>query len=86
MMSILVQQKKRGRPASGTDPMVGVRMPPELRQAVDDWAAAQPDKPSRSEAIRLLVSDGLKAGGYLARAADVDEALRPDELNSANDG
>lgn len=31
-----------------------------LRTAVDTWAARQPDKPSRSEAIRRLVEQSLK--------------------------
>jgi hypothetical protein len=31
-----------------------------MREAVDAWAASQPDKPSRSEAIRSLVELGLK--------------------------
>ncbi len=33
--------------------------------------------------MRLLVSDGLKSSGHLAVE---DEGIRPDELNSANDG
>jgi hypothetical protein len=40
-------------------PMVGVRMSPESRKAVEAWADTQPDKPSLSEAIRRLVDRGL---------------------------
>jgi hypothetical protein len=53
--------KKRGRPATGKDPMMALRMPPEFRAKIDSWAKAQDDKPSRSEAIRRLVERGLAA-------------------------
>lgn len=61
-----------------------VRVQPDLLAALDAFRAAHDVELSRPEAVRLLVSDGLKAGGYLP-AAD-DEALLPDQLNSANDG
>jgi len=32
-----------------------------LRSAIETWAKQQPDKPSRSEAIRQLVEFALKA-------------------------
>jgi len=56
-----VLRKKRGRPATGQDPVTAIRLSPELRNNVDAWAAKQTDKPSRSEAIRRLVELGLKA-------------------------
>jgi hypothetical protein len=62
--SIFVLQKKRGRPATGRLPVTGVRLAPELRATVDRWAAEQPYKPSRSEAIRRLGrigADGIAA-------------------------
>lgn len=58
--SIRVKPKKRGRPATGKDPFYGIRIPDDLMEAVKDWAAAN-DAPSRSEAIRRLVTIGLKA-------------------------
>ncbi|BAR54013.1 hypothetical protein NK6_828 [Bradyrhizobium diazoefficiens] len=36
-------------------------MSPDVATAVDKWASAQADLPSRSEAIRRLVKIGLKA-------------------------
>jgi Arc/MetJ-type ribon-helix-helix transcriptional regulator len=57
---ISVKRKKKGRPASGTDPLVATRMPPGLIRSIDDWAAAHADG-SRSEAIRRLVELALKA-------------------------
>jgi len=59
--SIPVKRKRRGRPATGVDPLVGVRMPPASRKAVEAWAKQQPDGPSLSEAIRRLVDIGLAA-------------------------
>ena len=55
-----VVPKKRGRPATGRDPVTAIRLSPEMRETVDQWAAHQPDKPSRSESIRRLVELGLK--------------------------
>jgi hypothetical protein len=41
------------------DPVTALRLPAGLRENVDVWAAQQPDKPGRSEAIRRLVQKGL---------------------------
>jgi hypothetical protein len=45
--------------------MIGFRAPPEFAEAVDASAASQKDKPSRSEMLRRIVTDYLKAKGYL---------------------
>jgi hypothetical protein len=60
--SIAARPKKRGpgRPATGRDPMLGLRVPKELTAAVDTWAKAHAIE-SRSEAIRRLVERGLAA-------------------------
>jgi hypothetical protein len=58
--SIKVHQKKKvGRPATGRDPAVTVRLP--SLSEVEAWATAR--DLSRSEAIRRLVELGLKAKG-----------------------
>jgi hypothetical protein len=59
-------KNKRGRPATGNDPILSLRMPNELTAAVEGWADHQPDKPARSEAFRRLVELGL-ATSALAR-------------------
>ena len=51
-------KKRRGRPATGKDPLVSARLPQELIEQVEAWAAA--NSASRSEAIRRLVELGLK--------------------------
>lgn len=56
-----VVRKRPGRPATGQDPVTAIRLSPEMRQTVDAWAARQPDKPSRSEAIRRLIEQAMKA-------------------------
>jgi metal-responsive CopG/Arc/MetJ family transcriptional regulator len=57
----VLPKKKRGRPATGKDPVSAIRLSLPLRAAIDNWANQQPDKPSRSEAIRQLVEFALKA-------------------------
>jgi hypothetical protein len=51
--------KKRGRPATGINQTVGVRMTPAEIDAVDAWRATQPGIPTRPEAIRRLVEIAL---------------------------
>ena len=55
--------RKIGRPKKkgGVHPVSAVRLPPEVGDAVDAWAAKQDDDLTRSEAIRRLVELGLKA-------------------------
>jgi type IV secretory pathway ATPase VirB11/archaellum biosynthesis ATPase len=52
-------KKRRGRPATGKNPLVSARLPQSLIDQVKGWAAK--NKASRSEAIRRLVELGLKA-------------------------
>jgi hypothetical protein len=59
----VIPKKKRGRPATGKDPLTALRLPPDLTKAIEKWAVDQPDEPNRSEAIRRLVELGLKAKG-----------------------
>jgi hypothetical protein len=55
-----VLPKKRGRPPTGKDPVLTLRAPPALTTEVEAWARRQPDRPSRSEALRRLVEIALK--------------------------
>ena len=50
-------KKRRGRPATGKDPLVSARLPQTLIDQVEHWAAS--NEASRSEAIRRLVELGL---------------------------
>jgi hypothetical protein len=55
--SISVKRKKPGRPATGTEPLYGVRIADELMGRIEKWA--KDNSASRSEAIRRLVELGL---------------------------
>ncbi len=87
--SIKVNQKKRGRPATGRDPVSAVRLPAALTVVVDEWA--QNHETNRSEAIRRLVELGLtvrtktRPAGRL-RAAVVAGPPRPKNEPSAGVG
>jgi len=62
LMSIDVTPKRRGRPAGRTfSDTVQLRIEPQMAQAIDEWRRQEPDLPSRSEAIRRLVEEALKA-------------------------
>jgi hypothetical protein len=54
-----VTPKRAGRPATGRDPVLTMRLPPGTRLAIENWAKRQKDKPSRSEAIRRLIEIAL---------------------------
>lgn len=73
-MSVTIKPKKRGRPATGKDPLVGVRMPPALIAVVDQFAADQEPALSRSEAVRTLVSEQLTTLGLLPHREDPEGA------------
>lgn len=51
-------KNKGGRPRVDATPIT-VRVPPDQLQRLDAWAADQPDKPTRPEAVRRLVDKGL---------------------------
>jgi hypothetical protein len=56
-------KNKRGRPATGRAPLVGVRMTEEFQAEIKAWAKKQSDDPALATAIRRLVEIGLKAKG-----------------------
>ena len=64
--SITVKRKKPGRPATGTEPLYGVRIGDPLMKQIMDWAKAQ--GATRSEAIRRLVEIALKSESRLAHS------------------
>jgi len=69
MTSISDDRKKRGRPPVGSV-HVGVRVPPDLLNAVDTWIAEQrdripPEELSRPEALRRLAAEALIGMGLL---------------------
>ena len=78
--SIKVKPKKRGRPATGKDPLMGFRASPEMRASVVQWAENEPDQPTLSEAIRRLVEMSLKSVGAPKPERNVARSSRAAEL------
>jgi hypothetical protein len=52
-------KKKRGRPATGANPLVAVRVPAEVLVRIE--AVAKIEHTTRSEVMRILLEAGLKA-------------------------
>jgi hypothetical protein len=52
-------RRKTVRPAHRHTSVTAIRLSAEIRRSVDEWASAQTDNPSRSEAIRRLIALGL---------------------------
>jgi len=50
---------RRSRPATGQDAVTSIRLSPDFRDALDKWSRLQPDKPTRSEAIRRIVERSI---------------------------
>jgi hypothetical protein len=68
MTSISVPQKKVGRPATGKTPRIGVRVPDDIRDALEAYAIDHSSgEPNISEAIRDLLADALREKGYLSK-------------------
>src|SRR3954454_16853046 len=59
-------KRKLGRPATGRDPVVTMRLPPELAAWVEEWRS-QWEALGRSSAIRILIYRGLVASDKLDR-------------------
>ncbi|HEY0414302.1 MAG TPA: hypothetical protein VGD66_14295 [Allosphingosinicella sp.] len=56
-----IKNPRKLRPGqSGT--FVGTRLQPALLAEIDAWRRAQPDLPSRPEALRRLAVKGLRGG------------------------
>jgi hypothetical protein len=77
--SIAVKPKKRGRPATGRDPLLAFRSPPDLTEKIDAWIGRQPQpRPARSEAIRRLLAEAL------GKPVDAG-SIAAEDLNASND-
>jgi hypothetical protein len=71
-------KKRRGRPASGKDPLVSARLPQPLIDQVEAWSAS--NSVTRSEAIRRLVELGLNAKTTTRPVSKPGRKLRAQEL------
>ena len=78
--SIKDNLKKRGRPATGNAPLVGVRMTEEFQAEIVAWARMQPDVPALATAIRRLVKIGLEANVTKRSVSKPGQKARAQEL------
>jgi hypothetical protein len=78
--SISVKRKKAGRPATGTEPLYGVRITDALMTQIMNWANAH--GATRSEAIRRLVELGLTLNTTKPKQAPQARADRAKELET----
>jgi hypothetical protein len=58
--TLSVHKKKMGRPATGHDEAVTVRIPADMLKQIEKWAKA--NKCSRSAAVVVMIGRGLKQG------------------------
>jgi hypothetical protein len=66
-----VISKKRGRPATGRNPVFAIRLPVELTAAIEKWAARN-ETASWSDTIRRLVELGLSGSQPMKRRSPKD--------------
>jgi hypothetical protein len=71
-------KKKRGRPATGKDPLISARVPPEVVASIEAWGVAK--GVTRSEAIRRLVELGLTVKAPARPVSKPGRRLRAAEL------
>jgi hypothetical protein len=61
LVGVYKKKRKPGRPATGHDPAVTVRIPAEMLAKVEKWAKS--NQCSRSAAFAVMVERGLKQEG-----------------------
>jgi metal-responsive CopG/Arc/MetJ family transcriptional regulator len=61
----MAKRRKRGRPATGRDPVIGVRVPAKLIRKIDRIAEAL--SVDRSRAVRRLLEKGVVSEAWLLR-------------------
>jgi hypothetical protein len=76
----VIQKRRPGRPATGQTPIVMVRLPAPLAAAIA--RVAKEAKVNRSEAIRLLIVEGLAARG--ANKKERKRRQEPRDLSAAH--
>jgi len=76
--------RKRGRPATGRGQTVGVRILPDLMDAMDAAIAADGVRVTRPEMIRRIVADWLRERGFVPQPKPA--SITSEELDATNDG
>jgi hypothetical protein len=72
-------------PKRGGEPLLTAGdLPVDLLAALDRAAAAEPGRATRADLVSRILSEWLRAKGYM-RGAGCDEGVRPENLTSEND-
>jgi hypothetical protein len=53
------RRKRLGRPRTGHDPLLSIRLPKTMLRAIDAWAGKFPGRVTRTAAIRSLIQRSL---------------------------
>lgn len=77
-----VKNSGRGRPRVDSEEARS-RLSRDVLDGIDAFAANEPDRPARPEAIRRIVRDWLTTHAYLK--AEPEVGTRPEDLNASND-
>lgn len=82
-MDTVPKSRKRGPAPTGKGQMLGVRLHLDLMDPLDTFISSESDKPSRPEAIRRLMREGLQRRGFVR--PEPQEGTLPENLNASND-
>ena len=58
-------KKRRGPPPTGKGTPVQVRLQPDMLKALDKFVEKQDGKPTRPEAVRMILADALVSYGIM---------------------
>jgi Arc/MetJ-type ribon-helix-helix transcriptional regulator len=87
MSKSITVKPKRGRPATGRDRLIGVRLPDDMINSLDKWANRNAF--TRSEAIRHLVELGLVTASshrsYSKKSADQAAEIAERQIDRLGD-
>jgi Arc/MetJ-type ribon-helix-helix transcriptional regulator len=78
MKKSITVKPKRGRPPTGRDPFVGLRLPTQLLEEIQSWSDKHKTQ-TRSEAVRRLLQLGLTVK-TMVKPPSTDRANRAKEL------
>jgi len=62
--------RKKDDDAAGRDPIIGVRVPPDLRRKVEKWGKEREPALTMSAAVRELLQVALASGAVTARGEE----------------
>jgi Arc/MetJ-type ribon-helix-helix transcriptional regulator len=73
-IKVHLKKKRRGRPATGKDPLISARVPQGLIDEIEEWSKQH--GATRSEAIRRLIEAGLRDNDAEGARSMIERALK----------